>query len=310
MNDLEIISRFDDYLKVERAYSDYTVQNYIDDIYDFYDYLKVTGFSNMTTLKPNITRYYLMYMNEKGYKETTIARKLSSLRSFYKFMVSEGYTKVNIFNEVSAPKKPKKLPEQLYPEEIESMFNCINTDTALGIRNYAILEVLYGTGVRVSELCGIKLSDIDFYNSYITVFGKGSKERNVPIHDRLKDSLKEYINFSRSELLSKSKDKTTDKLFINYKGGELTPRGVRVVLDEITDQAAEKISIHPHMLRHSFATHLLNNGADLRSVQELLGHVNLSTTQIYTHISKEQLIKEYEKYHPLANKKEEKNEKI
>ena len=310
MDDLEIISRFDDYLKVERGYSDYTVRNYIDDIYDFCDYLKTVGFKNLTMLKPNVTRYYLMYMNEKGYKETTISRKLSSLRSFYKFMFSEGYTKVNIFNEVSAPKKPKKLPEQIYPEEIEGMFNSINTDTALGIRNYTLLEVLYGTGVRVSELCGIKLSDIDFYNSYITVFGKGSKERNVPMHNRLKDSLKEYINFARGELLAKSINKDTDILFLNYKGGELTPRGVRVILNEITDGAAEKIKIHPHMLRHSFATHLLNNGADLRSVQELLGHVNLSTTQIYTHISKEQLIKEYEKHHPLALKKEEENEEI
>ena len=191
-----------------------------------------------------------------------------------------------------------------YPSLIKKLGR-INTDTVLGIRNYAILEVLYGTGIRVSELCGIKLSDIDFYNKYITVYGKGAKERNVPIHDRLIESLKEYINYSRSDLLAKSKDKKSDKLFLNYKGGDLTSRGVRVVLDEITDQAAEKISIHPHMLRHSFATHLLNNGADLRSVQELLGHVNLSTTQIYTHISKEQLINEYEKYHPLANKKEE-----
>ena len=305
MNDLEIISRFDDYLKVERAYSDYTASSYIEDIYDFYDYIKTTGFKSLTNLKPNVTRYYLVYMNEKGYKETSIARKLSSLRSFYKFMVSEGYTTVNIFNEVTAPKKPKKLPEQIYPEEIEEMFNSIDTDTVLGRRNYAILELLYGTGVRVSELCGIKLSDIDFYNKYITVFGKGSKERNVPIHDRLKDALNDYINFGRSELLSKNKEKKSDKLLLNYKGGDLTVRGVRVVLDEITDATSEKIKIRPHMLRHSFATHLLNNGADLRSVQELLGHVNLSTTQIYTHISKEQLIKEYEKYHPLANKKEE-----
>lgn len=305
MDDLEMISRFDDYLRVERAYSDYTANSYIEDIHDFYDYIKVTGFKSLTNLKPNITRYYLMYMNEKGYKETSIARKLSSLRSFYKFMVSEGYTNVNIFNEVTAPKKPKKLPEQIYPEEIEEMFNSINTDTVLGRRNYAILELLYGTGVRVSELCGIKLSDIDFYNKYITVFGKGSKERNVPIHDRLKDALNDYINFGRSELLSKSKDKQSNKLLLNYKGGDLTVRGVRVILDEITDATSEKIKIHPHMLRHSFATHLLNNGADLRSVQELLGHVNLSTTQIYTHISKEQLIKEYEKYHPLANKREE-----
>ena len=187
-------------------------------------------------------------MNEKGYKETSIARKLSSLRSFYKFLMVENHVSVNIFNEVSAPKKPKKLPEQLYPEEIQEMFNSIDVTTVLGRRNYAVLELLYGTGVRVSELCGIKMTDIDFYNKYITVFGKGSKERNVPIHDRLKEALFDYIDFSRSELLSKNKESTTDKLFVNYKGGPLTDRGVRIILDEITSKTSECLKIHPHIL--------------------------------------------------------------
>ena len=308
MDDIEMISRFTDYLNVERAYSDYTVKSYIDDIYDFLDYIKNIGFSGLKNLKPNVSRYYLAHLNEKRYEPSSVSRKLSSLRSFYRFMIMEGYVDVNIFNEVSAPKKSKKLPEQMFPQEIEDMFNSIDTNTVIGRRNYALLEVLYGTGVRVSELCNIELKDIDFYNNYITVYGKGSKERNVPIYDGLKETLNDYISFSRNELLLRNKNSNgnyTNKLFVNFKGGELTVRGVRVILDDITDKTSEKYKIHPHMLRHSFATHLLNNGADLRSVQELLGHVNLSTTQIYTHVSKEQLLKEYEKCHPHASKKED-----
>jgi len=308
MNDIEMISRFTDYLNVERGYSEYTVNNYINDIYDFFEYIKKIGFTGFKNLKPNVARYYLAHLNEQHYKATSVSRKLSSLRSFYRFMIMEGYVDLNIFNEVSAPKKDKRLPEQMFPQEIEDMFNTIDTNTVIGRRNYAILEVLYGTGVRVSELCNIELKDIDFYNNFITVYGKGSKERSVPIYDGLKETLNDYISFSRNELLLRNKNCNgdyTNKLFVNFKGGELTVRGVRVILDDITDKTSEKYKIHPHMLRHSFATHLLNNGADLRSVQELLGHVNLSTTQIYTHVSKEQLLKEYEKCHPHAGKKED-----
>ena len=311
MDDIEMISRFTDYLNVERGYSEHTVKNYINDIYDFLDYIKKMGFPSLINLKPNVSRYYLAHLNESKYEPTTVSRKLSSLRTFYRFMIMEGYLEVNIFNEVSAPKKSKRLPEQMFPQEIEEMFDSIDTTTVIGRRNYAILEVLYGTGVRVSELCNIELKDIDFYNNYITVFGKGSKERNVPIYDGLKETLNDYISFSRSELLAKNKSdggKISTKLFINFKGGDLTPRGVRVILDDITNKTSEKFKIHPHMLRHSFATHLLNNGADLRSVQELLGHVNLSTTQIYTHVSKEQLLKEYEKFHPHAKEKKDDEE--
>ncbi len=304
MDDYEMIARFNDYLSVERGYSEYTINNYINDIYDFLDYIKKMGFSGLKNLKINVSRYYLAHLNESNYKATSVSRKLSSLRSFYRFMIMEGYTDINIFNEVSAPKKPKRLPEQIFPQEIEEMFESIDTNTVVGRRNYAILEVLYGTGVRVSELCNIELKDIDFYNNTIRIFGKGSKERIVPFYEGLKDTLNDYINFSRNELIAKNKHndgEVTNKLFINFKGGDLTVRGVRVILDDITNKTAEKFKIHPHMLRHSFATHLLNNGADLRSVQELLGHVNLATTQIYTHVSKEQLIREYEKCHPHSN---------
>ena len=303
--DSEIISSYKDYLEVERGYSVYTVSNYLDDIYDFCDYLKEKKIDSIVNVSVNVARYYVMELNKKDYKATSVSRKISSLRGLYRFMILEGYIENNVFNEVSAPKKEKLLPKQLYVNEIEAMFDSIDQKTAIGKRNYAILEMMYDTGVRVSELCNLKITDIDYNDDFITIFGKGKKERSIPLLKPLKAALMDYMNFSRSILLAKSKDAPTDVLFLNHRGGPLTTRGVRVVLDEITEKTAENIKVHPHMVRHSFATHLLNGGADLRSVQKLLGHVNLATTQIYTHVSREQLLAEYAKCHPHAHKKED-----
>ena len=308
INDQEIILKFKESLESERGYSSYTVSNYLDDIDDFTSFLKTNKIDSICNITNNIARYYLMDLNKNSYKATTVSRKLSSLRSLYRFMIMEGYTDNNPFNEVSAPKHEKLLPKQLYQNEIEAMFKAIDCDTVIGKRNYAILEMLYDTGIRVSELCNLKINDIDFNSDFITIYGKGKKERNVLLFDSLKNALKNYLNFSRSYLLTKSKDSISDALFLNHRGGPLTERGVRVILDEITSSAATNISVHPHMIRHSFATHLLNGGADLRSVQKLLGHVNLQTTQIYTHVSREQLLSEYGKYHPHAKTNDEKGE--
>lgn len=300
ITDQEIISNYKKYLEVERGYSIYTLQNYLNDIDEFVSFLNSNKYSGIINCSLNIARYYLIFLNKNKYKETTISRKLSSLRGLYRFMVREGYVDNNIFNEVSSPKKDKLLPKQLYVDEIEAMFDSIDCKTVIGRRNYCILEMLYDTGIRVSELCSLELSDIDFSQNYIIILGKGNKERTVPLCDSLKAALEDYIYYSRNELLAKSKENITNKLFLNHRGTPLTTRGVRVVLEEITDNTGEAIKVHPHMIRHSFATHLLNNGADLRSVQNLLGHANLSTTQIYTHVSKERLISEYQKYHPHA----------
>ena len=300
MTDQEIISKYKDYLEYERGYSFYTLQNYLNDIDEFVGFLNKNKYNGIINCTINIARYYLINLNKNHYKETTISRKLSSLRGLYRFMVREGYVDNNIFNEVSSPKKDKLLPKQLFVDEIEAMFDSIDCKTIIGKRNYCILEMLYDTGMRVSELCSLELSDIDFNQNYIVILGKGKKERTVPLCNSLKAALEDYIYYSRNELLTKSKDNITNILFLNHRGTPLTTRGVRVVLDEITFKTGETIKVHPHMIRHSFATHLLNNGADLRSVQSLLGHANLSTTQIYTHISKEKLISEYQKYHPHA----------
>ena len=308
-NDQEIIQKYKEYLEVERGYSVHTVNNYLDDILDFKEYINKNRIDSICNISINVARYYLMELNKNCYKATSVSRKLSSLRGLYRFMIMEGYTNVNVFNEISAPKHEKLLPKQLYVDEIEAMFDSIDCKTVIGRRNYALLEMLYDTGIRVSELCELKITDINYNSDFITIYGKGKKERSVPLLKSLKSALQDYVSFSRSELLMKNKEETTDILFLNFRGGPLTPRGVRVILDEITDKTSDNIRVHPHMIRHTFATHLLNGGADLRSVQKLLGHVNLATTQVYTHVSREQLINEYAKCHPHAQKKDNQEKK-
>lgn len=305
MTENEAVLKYEEYLETERNYSFYTVSNYIKDIEEFRSFLSSNELGSLFKIKQNVTRYYLFHLSKENYKSRSIARKMSSLRGFYRFLLAEGLVDNNVFQEVTSPKIDKSLPKQIYYNEIDEIFNSIDVSTTIGIRNYALVELLYGTGIRVSELCSMKVSDIDFYNNQISVMGKGSKMRNVPIYDSVKSSLKDYIEYARSELLVKTKETPTNILFLNHRGGPLTPRGVRVILNDITDKASETLKITPHMFRHSFATHLLDNGADLRSVQELLGHVNLSTTQIYTHVSKEKLREEYMKFHPRAKKEEE-----
>ena len=229
--------------------------------------------------------------------------KISSLRAFYKYLTLEGIIEKSYFDNVETPKIEKKLPHFLYENEIEAMFNAIDKSTSMGVRDYAILELLYGSGLRVSELCSITEKNLDFPNGMIKVFGKGHKERYVPMNDRTIAILKEYIHVERPELIRKNELNAPDVLFVNHHGGALTTRGVRVILDNIIDRTALMTHVYPHMIRHTFATHLLNGGADLRSVQTMLGHENLSTTQIYTHVSKEQIKETYMLNHPRQNRK-------
>lgn len=303
----ECVNKFKDYLAVERNYSEYTVLNYINDINEFSNYLIKENFGDLLNFNPKTTRYYLSNLHDKGFKPRTIARKMSSLRSFYKFLLQEGIVDRNVFSEITSPKLDRKLPKFLYYKEIDEMFEAIDVNTDIGIRDYALLELLYGTGIRVSEACELELSDIDFYNKNMIVHGKGNKERYLPLHDNICSALLDYIDGSRCRLLAKSKSGDNPTLFLNFKGGSLTTRGVRVILNNITEKAAGNIKISPHTLRHSFATHLLDNGADLRAVQELLGHVNLSTTQIYTHVSKEKMREEYMMNFPRARRKDDEN---
>ncbi len=294
---------YENYLMVERLYSEYTIDNYIKDIKDFNDFVIAEGFGDALNLESSkISRYYISHMSDK-YSKRTINRKLSSLRGFYKLIHERGLIKENPFDDVQSIKMDKPLPHFLQKQEIEQMFSSINTDTPLGMRDEMILELLYGSGLRVSELCSLTYKSFDFANKMILVYGKGSKERYVPMSDKAIISINVYKEVARPALINKSVEKINPEEFIlNNRGGVLTPRGVRVVLNNIISKTSDTFKISPHMLRHTFATHLLDGGADLRSVQEMLGHVNLSTTQIYTHVSIEQTMKAYMEHHPRQNK--------
>lgn len=295
---------FEKYLIIERKYSQHTVDNYMRDIDEFIQFLSSEEIMTFNEVTNELARYYMTYLFKNKYAKSTIARKISSLRSMFKYFMRESIIDENPFSIVTVPKQEKKLPKVVYIEELRNIFTSIDNRTILGQRNYAILEMLYGTGVRVSELCGLKINDIDKSNNVFLIRGKGNKERMIPISNYVKDALDNYIDNVRNVLINKSKS-DTDIVFLNNLGKPLTARGVRVIINKIVNDSAEKLHVSPHMLRHSFATHLLDSGADLRSVQELLGHEQLSTTQIYTHVSKEKLRSVYMDAHPHAKKEGE-----
>ena len=208
----------------------------------------------------------------------------------------------NPFDEVQSVKAEKTLPHFLQKDEINAMFQVIDKNKPLGMRDMTILELLYGSGLRVSELCSLKFKNFDFANKMVKVYGKGSKERYVPLSDKSIEAIHIYNEVGRVSLLKNAENKKEEIFLLNHHGGPLTTRGVRVILNNIIDKTSDTFKISPHMLRHTFATHLLDGGADLRSVQEMLGHVNMSTTQIYTHVSLEQTMKAYMEHHPRQQK--------
>lgn len=300
----EALNKYRDYLEVERNYSPYTVQNYMKDINDFKLFLDEEKHGTLLNIKAeNIARYYISRLVANGFAKKSIARKISSLRTFYRYLTIEGILDKSYFENVETPKLDKQLPKFLYLNEIEMMFNSIDRTTVIGKRDYALLELLYGSGLRVSELCSITEASLDFANEEIKVFGKGSKERYIPMNVKSIEALKEYIYLSRPSLIQNNELNAPETLFVNHHGGPLTPRGVRVILDKIVEQTKEIGHVHPHMIRHTFATHLLDGGANLRSLQKMLGHEKLSSTQIYTHVSKEQIKRAYMENHPRQNRK-------
>lgn len=289
---------FIEYLQIEKNYSKYTIEHYQHDISEFTLFMAEQSITTYSEVQYLDARIYLTKLFDKKFARKTIARRISSLRSFYKFLLREELIQDNPFSLVSIPKIEKRLPEFFYEEELVQLFNSCETITPIGQRNKALLELLYATGIRVSECCQIRLKDLDFSLSTILIHGKGGKERYVPFGNAAKKALIQYIDAGRIELLTNKP--SHDILFVNYRGGRLSERGVRTVLNSMFDKSTLNGKIHPHMLRHSFATHLLNNGADMRSVQELLGHAFLSSTQVYTHVSNEYLRKTYMNHHPRA----------
>ena len=301
MDRIQIKNDYVEYLKYQKNYSDYTIENYSSDIEEFFQFLDKECIDYLDVSYDEI-RFFLMYLkNDKKDNNSSIDRKLSSLRGFYKYLANEGYVKSNVFSLVSGPKKEKKLPRYFEYNELEELFQVPDLSTPIGKRDRLLLEMLYATGVRVGELVNIKVKDIDRSNKKILILGKGNKERIVNYGEYASDSLKDYLEGGYDKLNCKN----LDYLFLNNNGGVLTERGVRYILDKIIEKTSIHKNISPHMIRHSFATHLLNEGCDLLTVQKLLGHESIKATQIYTHVTTDRLKEVY--FHSFPRAKIEKD---
>lgn len=294
------LQEYCDYLQYQKNYSEYTIENYCSDIIQYLDYLASEGI-NFKKIEYSDLRFYLMYLKEeKNENNSSIDRKLSALRGFYRFLATEKITDNNAFSLVTGLKKEKKLPRYFEYNELEELFKVPDLRTALGQRDRLILEMLYATGLRVGELVSVKVGDIDLGSRVILVVGKGNKERRVTYGDYCHDALKLYL----SDGYLKLNKNVSDYLFLNNNGEVITERGIRYVLDQVIKKTSLNKSISPHVLRHSFATHLLNEGCDLLTVQKLLGHESISATQIYTHVTTERLKEVYYNSFPRAIKKD------
>lgn len=284
------------FLELEKSLSENTIRSYEFDLKKFHDFLSLTGNAGFFNVDRNVIEKYLSFLN-KEFKASSSARSISSLRQFYDFMLNKKWVSSNPFDYIDSPKMPRNLPDVLTFEEIESIFKKIDVTGKLGLRDRALLETMYASGLRVSELTGLKMHDIFFDEEIIRVFGKGSKERVVPIGKEALRWIDLYLTHSRLNLAN---SKSEDVLFLNWRGKKLSRMSIWNILNKYSKMAGIKKNIHPHILRHSFATHLLEGGADLRSIQEMLGHADISTTQIYTHVDISYLKDVHKTYHPRA----------
>ena len=287
------------YLEVERNFSAHTIRAYSCDITAFLLWL---GGKSVEEIKYQQVKDYLLFIYKFNYSKTTLARKISAIRTFYKYLYREKITDTNPVIGINSPKRQKKLPEVLSEQEIEQILNTVDISTPSGFRNRTILELLYATGMRISELCSLTFQNLNLDNNEITVFGKGQKERIVLVSKRAKDFLNDYLSTARPLVakgfeISKASDAP---LFINNTGYKLQPQTVRAFLKKIMGNLELPKHVTPHKFRHSFATKMLDNGADLRVVQELLGHASITNTQIYTHVTSQKLQQTYQTSHPRA----------
>ncbi len=272
------VDKFLVFLKVELNYSELTIKSYQLDLTDFFEYIESKKINYLTITNHDV-RGYLKYLDSCNLKNSTISRRISTLRTFYNYLVDENIVENNVFHNVKNPKLEKKLPNYLNYNEMEELLESIDISTSEGLKRRLLIEMFYSTGCRVSEMINVKINDIDFTNKTIRIMGKGSKERIVYFGDYASKYLDNYL----------SKVKCDKYLFTNKKGEKLTINEVEQIVKDIMKHISIKTHVTPHTLRHTFATHLLNNGADIKTVQELLGHANLSTTGIYTHVSSDRL---------------------
>jgi integrase/recombinase XerC len=308
MLNTDIIETFINYLRSEKGYSDHTIRNYRIDLKQFLDFLNEKGrLAGEKKRSPDLES--IDFLTIRGYlgnlfgryRRTTIARKLSTLRSFFHFLERRGIGSGNPAADISTPRQGKYIPVYLPVDEMFRLLEAPDKEKPLGLRDLAILEVFYSSGIRVSELAGLNFSNIDFEQRLVRVLGKGNKERIVPIGKSALRAIENYIEATRPLRKKNLSDIQDAPLFINYRGGRLTTRSISRIIKKYGKDCGLMTEITPHSLRHTFATHLMDGGADLRSVQELLGHVSLSTTQKYTHVSLDRLMQVYDKAHPRSN---------
>lgn len=287
------IDEFCNYLLIDKHYSNNTIESYKRDLTKFYVYID----KDLKKINKDDIKKYLKYLNNENMNERSIARNISTLKTFYKFLNISKIIDYNPVDNISSPKLGKKLPNTLSEEDINKLLDIKLIDN-YSYRNKAMLELMYATGLRVSELVNLKVYDVNLEEAIVKTMGKGSKERIIPIGDYALSALKIYINEYRSTLF---KREVNDYLFLNNHGKPMTRQGFFKIIKKLANEQGIKKVFSPHTLRHSFATHLLSHGADLRIIQELLGHSDVSTTQIYTHISNEELEDTFKKYHPHGN---------
>lgn len=291
MNLKESIEDFLRYLLIDKNYSNNTIESYKEDLLKFSEFFNNKDISSIDI---DDLKRYVKYLNNQELNELSISRNISCIKSFYKYLNIEKIIDNNPSDSLFLPKVRKKLPNTLSEEEVDRLLDIKLTDM-FSYRNKAMLEVLYATGLRVSELVNLKMENIDFESDIIRTYGKGNKERVIPIGEYAKIYLEKYLNEYRYQML---KHGNNEYVFLNNHGKNMTRQGFFKIIKQIANDAGIKKEISPHILRHSFASHLLKHGADLRTIQELLGHSNVSTTQIYTHISNEELKENYKNYHP------------
>jgi integrase/recombinase XerC len=297
----EVLDRFIDYLRAERNASYYTIRNYDADLGEFFRFLLDEGIDTLDSVDRNVLRDYMFRLMEQRTARASIARKVSAVRSLYRYLQREGLVSVSPAANISSPKLDRRLPSFLTQDEMRRIVEAPGLSNPAGLRDRAFLELLYASGLRVSELVSLDIPQINLATKEIRVWGKGMKERIVLMGDPAANAVARYLSDGRT-LLVKGR---IQAVFLNQDGGRLSVRSIQSLVRSYSRAAGIDKDVHPHMIRHTFATHLLNGGADLRVVQELLGHASLSTTQIYTHVSKSQAKKVYLAAHPLANEEKE-----
>ncbi len=304
----EYVQLFKKYIIVEKNVSNHTITNYLGDLNQFYLFLKESGHvsleeeTEVSKIDRISVRSFMGYLSKKSYSGASMGRKLASLSSFFKFLCREGYLEGNPAKSVPIPKKSAKLPSFLTTDEMFSIMELPEKNTFIGTRDKAILELFYSSGIRVGELVTISLEHIDAIQRNVRILGKGKKERFVPFGNKAADAIKSYLPFRTQRIEKRKLDPIPDGLFLNFRGLGISSRGVRKALARYLNPALISSRVSPHTFRHTFATHMLEGGADLRSIQELLGHAHLSTTQKYTHLTVDQLMKTYDQAHPRAQK--------